>query len=75
MATFKVQIEDLVGAVGDDAALTQWLQDGTREIISILPPYLKGILLFKTNFYFKCSQFRSRDNDYRAIRKCLCRKC
>ena len=44
MATFKVQIEDLVGTVGDDNALTQWLQDGTREIISILPPYLKTSL-------------------------------
>jgi len=50
MATFKVQIEDLVGTVGDDAALTQWLQDGTREIISILPPYLKEYCYSKQTF-------------------------
>ena len=37
MATFKVQIEDLTGAVSDDSALTQWLTDGAKEIINILP--------------------------------------
>ena len=50
MATFKVQIEDLVGAVADDAALTQWFQDGTREIINILPPYLKEYCYSKQTF-------------------------
>lgn len=44
MANFKVQIEDLVGTVGDDNALTQWLQDGTREVTNILPPNLKNIV-------------------------------
>ena len=41
MATFKVQIEDLVGSVGDDSALSQWLTDGAREILRVLPPELK----------------------------------
>tara|TARA_R110000824_G_scaffold216029_1_gene402650 strand:- start:2147 stop:2782 length:636 start_codon:yes stop_codon:yes gene_type:complete len=41
MATFKTQIEDLVGAVGDDNALTQWLTDGVKEITNILPRELK----------------------------------
>ena len=41
MATFKVQIEDLTGAVSDDSALTQWLTDGAKEIINILPAKLK----------------------------------
>ena len=31
MATFKVQIEDMVGSVGDDTALTSWLTDGAKE--------------------------------------------
>ena len=37
MATFKVQIEDMVGSVGDDTALTSWLTDGAKEIINIMP--------------------------------------
>tara|TARA_R110002020_G_scaffold73145_2_gene187582 strand:- start:472 stop:2289 length:1818 start_codon:yes stop_codon:yes gene_type:complete len=41
MATFKTQIEDITGSVGDDAALTQWLTDGAKEIINILPYKLK----------------------------------
>ena len=41
MATFKTQIEDLIGSVGDDAALTQFLTDGVKEITNILPPELK----------------------------------
>jgi len=50
MATFKAQIEDLVGAVGDDTALTDWLQAGTREIINILPPDLKEYCFSKQTF-------------------------
>tara|TARA_R110002012_G_scaffold283639_2_gene474076 strand:+ start:942 stop:1550 length:609 start_codon:yes stop_codon:yes gene_type:complete len=50
MATFKVQIEDLVGAIGDDNALTQWLQDGTREVINILPLSLKEYCYTKQTF-------------------------
>jgi hypothetical protein len=50
MATFKVQIEDLIGSVGDDSALTQWLQDGTREIINVLPSNLKETCYSKQTF-------------------------
>ena len=38
MASFKVKIEDLTGAVGDDSALSDWLTAGASEIIKILPP-------------------------------------
>ena len=48
MATFKVQIEDITGAVGDDAGLTQWLTDGVKEIINILPPELKEKCMTET---------------------------
>ena len=41
MATFKAQIEDLTGSIGDDAALTQWLTDGAKELINIFPFDLK----------------------------------
>ena len=41
MADFKTQIEDLTGSVGDDAALTQWLTDGAKEVFRALPPNLK----------------------------------
>jgi hypothetical protein len=41
MATFKTQIEDLTSAVGDDGALNQWLTDGAKEIINLLPEKLK----------------------------------
>ena len=37
MATFKVQIEDMGGSVGDDTALTSWLTDGAKEIINFMP--------------------------------------
>ena len=32
MATFKVRIEDLIGAVGDDNALSDWLTEGARHV-------------------------------------------
>ena len=37
MASFKTQIEDLIGSVGDDALITQTLIDIGTEIISALP--------------------------------------
>ena len=56
MATFEAQIEGLIGLSIDgsstpsQADLTQWLQDGTREVISILPPYLKEYCYSKQTF-------------------------
>tara|TARA_R110002167_G_scaffold57017_12_gene161685 strand:+ start:613 stop:2232 length:1620 start_codon:yes stop_codon:yes gene_type:complete len=37
MATFKVQVEDITGSVGDDTALSSWLQDGAKEVINFVP--------------------------------------
>ena len=37
MATFKVQIEDLIGNVGDDDLISSSLQNIGAEIISALP--------------------------------------
>jgi hypothetical protein len=47
MATFKTQIEDLIGSVGDDTLISQSLQDIGGEIISSLPD-LKLIPVAKT---------------------------
>ena len=41
MATFKAQIENLVGSVNDDTALTTWLTDGAKELINLFPDELK----------------------------------
>ena len=40
MASFKTQVEDLIGSVGDDALITQTLIDIGTEIISALPDSL-----------------------------------
>ena len=40
MATFKVQVEDLTGGISDDAAITQWLTDGAKELINLFTPSL-----------------------------------
>ncbi len=40
MANFKAQIESLSGAA-TDSEINQWMNDGAREIINILPPHLK----------------------------------
>lgn len=37
MSTFKVRIEDLIGAVNDDTALSDWLTEGARRVILYLP--------------------------------------
>ena len=37
MATFKTRIEDIVGAVGDDAFLSDALTDACAEVINYLP--------------------------------------
>jgi len=50
MATFQVQIEDMVGIVGssadtssDTAAITSWLTDGAKEVINSMPPNLLAL--------------------------------
>jgi hypothetical protein len=37
MATFKVQVEDITGSVGDDTAISSWLQDGAKEVVNFIP--------------------------------------
>jgi len=37
MATFKVQVEDIIGSVGDDTAISSWLQDGAKEVVNFIP--------------------------------------
>lgn len=48
MATFKTQIEDLTGSIGDDGALTQWLTDGAKQLINMMPPILKEKCMAET---------------------------
>ena len=50
MATFQVQIEDMVGIVGssadtssDTTAITSWLTDGAKEVINVMPPNLLAL--------------------------------
>jgi hypothetical protein len=38
MATYKIRVEDKVGSIGDDAALSDFLTAGARFITNILPP-------------------------------------
>jgi len=37
MSTFKTQIEDMIGSVGDDTFLSDALTDGAKELINLLP--------------------------------------
>ena len=37
MATFNAQINDLVGTFTDTAAITQFLRDGIRQLVNVLP--------------------------------------
>ena len=47
MATFQVRIEDLIGSVGDTAAMSDWLTVGAREIADRLKP--DRIILYATD--------------------------
>lgn len=38
MATFKERVEDRIGSISDDNALSDWLTAGARFITNILPP-------------------------------------
>ena len=41
MAVFKTQIQDIVGSFDDDVAINQFLTDGAKELINIMPLKLK----------------------------------
>ncbi len=49
MATFSAQIQSLAGSV-TETEIDQWMMDGTREIINILPPKLKEYCYSKQTF-------------------------
>ena len=50
MAAFKTQIEDLIGSVGDDAALVSWLNDGGKELVNIMPSHLLSLCASQSTF-------------------------
>jgi hypothetical protein len=37
MSTYKIRVEDIIGAVSDDTALSDWLTEGARLVIKLLP--------------------------------------
>ena len=41
MAVFKTQIQDIIGSFEDDVAINQFLTDGAKELINMMPPLLK----------------------------------
>ncbi len=41
MANFKTQIQDVIGSFDDDVAINQFLTDGAKELINMMPPELK----------------------------------
>lgn len=41
MASFKTQIQDIIGDFDDDVAINQFLTDGAKELINMMPPLLK----------------------------------
>ena len=41
MAVFKTQIQDMIGTFDDDVAINQFLTDGAKELINMMPSVLK----------------------------------
>ena len=41
MAVFKTQIQDIIGDFDYDVAINQFLTDGAKELINMMPPLLK----------------------------------
>ena len=37
MATYQVKVEDLIGSVGDTAAISDFCTDTARELVNIAP--------------------------------------
>ena len=50
MANFKTQVEDLTGSLNDDAAITQWLTDGARLMLNVLPLSILSRVASTTNY-------------------------
>ena len=51
MAVFKTQIQDIIGDFDDDVAINQFLTDGAKELINMMPPELKQKCSKVTNLY------------------------
>ena len=51
MANFKTQIQDVIGSFDDDVAINQFLTDGAKELINMMPPKLKQKCSKVTNLY------------------------
>ena len=51
MAVFKTQIQDLIGSFDDDVAINQFLTDGAKELINMMPSELKQKCSKVTNLY------------------------
>lgn len=47
MATLKVRVEDLIGSVGDDGALSDWLTEGARYVADRMRP--ERLILYATD--------------------------
>ena len=48
MAVFKTQIQDIIGDFDDDVAINQFLTDGAKEIINMMPRDLKEKCMIET---------------------------
>ena len=51
MAVFKTQIQDIIGDFDDDVAINQFLTDGAKELINMMPSELKQKCSKVTNLY------------------------
>ena len=49
MATLKSQIEDLIGAVGDDTLITDSAINTTKEIFAVSPPEKLNYFITKSS--------------------------
>ena len=58
MANFDVQIQALAGTA-TNSEMNQWMMDGAREIINILPPHLKEYCYTKQTFTSSASNSES----------------
>ena len=69
MAVFKTQIQDIIGDFDDDVAINQFLTDGAKELINMMPPELKEKCTAETtlnNSYYKILDY---DNNYQEAFK------
>ena len=66
MATFNAQINDLVGTFTDTAAITQFLRDGVRQLVNVLPSDRLNDILTVQELDDSTSTFSLNDSDNNA---------